>query len=207
MSILDKLATTLQCQDEVPNQELAQYIAEQEDEEAVRELMDHLQHKNKSIQSDCIKVLYEIGDIKPALIANYSDTFLQLLDGPNNRLVWGAMTALDAIVFERPQVIFAALSKIIAATNQGSVITKNHGINILIKLASMSEYADQAFNLLMEQLKHCPTNQLPKYVENAVSILQDNNKALFVSIVSARLVEIEKETKRKRVEKVLRKLV
>ncbi|REK74785.1 hypothetical protein [Paenibacillus paeoniae] len=205
MTIIDKLATLLNRKDEAPNQELARDIAEREDREAVREHIDHLSNQDKNIQSDCIKVLYEIGHLNPSLVAEYSNEFVALLDHRNNRLVWGAMTALDAIILENPEVIYAALEKIVDHTDKGSVITKDHGVNILIKLCSVQPYADHAFALLIEQLKRCPTNQLPMYAENAISIVNDQNKALFTKTLISRLDDIEKETKRKRVEKVIKK--
>lgn len=205
MTIIDKLASSLNRKDEGPNQELAKYIADRDDREAVKELVNNLSNSDKKIQSDCIKVLYEIGDLKPSLVAEYSKTFIALLDHGNNRLVWGAMTALDAITLENPEAIYLALAKIVDIANKGSVITKDHGVNILIKLCSVKQYADHAFTLLIEQLKRCPTNQLPMYAENAVSIINDTNKALFIQTLFSRLDDIEKDTKRKRVEKVIKK--
>jgi len=206
MTIIDKLATALNRKDEGPNQELAKIIADRDDKEAVKELVDNLYNRDKNIQRDCIKVLYEIGDLKPSLVAEYSNEFLTLLDHKNNRLVWGAMTALDAITLENPESIYLALAKIVDVTDKGSVITKDHGINILIKLCSVNQYADHAFALLIEQLKSCPTNQLPMYAENAISIVNEKNKALFINTLFSRLDDIEKDTKRKRVEKVIKKL-
>ncbi|MCB0545469.1 MAG: hypothetical protein KDC70_18225, partial [Saprospiraceae bacterium] len=60
MSILDKLSTSLNRRDEVPNQELAKKILKTKDKKAIKELAENLENKNKGIQSDCIKVLYEI---------------------------------------------------------------------------------------------------------------------------------------------------
>ncbi|WP_083682278.1 hypothetical protein [Paenibacillus sp. FSL A5-0031] len=206
MTIIDKLASSLNRKDEGPNQELAKYIADRDDKGAVIELVDNLHNNDKNIQSDCIKVLYEIGDLRPSLIAEYCKEFVTLLDHGNNRLVWGAMTALDAITLENPEVIYLALEKIVDITDKGSVITKDHGVSILIKLCSLKPYADHAFTLLIEQLKKCPTNQLPMYAENAIAIVNDNNKALFIKTLSSRLGDIEKDTKRKRVEKLIKKL-
>ncbi|TXK83751.1 HEAT repeat domain-containing protein [Paenibacillus sp. N3.4] len=206
MTIIDKLATSLNRKDEKPNQELAKYIADQDDKGAVKELVENLKNSDKNIQSDCIKVLYEIGDLKPSLVAEYSKELVDLLDHKNNRLVWGAMTALDAITLENPEAIYSALSKIVDIADKGSVITKDHGVNILIKLSSVKQYADHTFTLLIEQLKNCPTNQLPMYAENALAIINDNNKALFIKTLFSRLDDIEKDTKRKRVEKVIKKL-
>src|SRR5262245_34684369 len=97
MTVLDKLASALGRSDEVPNQTLAKEIAESGDKAAGRELGENLSNSDKAIQSDCIKALYEIGAIKPDMIAGYVDDFVKLLGSRNNRLVWGGMTALGAI--------------------------------------------------------------------------------------------------------------
>ena len=205
MSAINKLASSLNRRDEVPNQELAKEIVDNNDQQAVKELVENLYNKNKNIQNDCIKVLYEIGEHKPALIAEYVGELIELLDNKNNRLQWGAMTALHTITLEKPEAIYAALAKIIAVSDSGSVITKDYCINILIKLCSIKAYADDAFSLLVEQLLNSPTNQLPMYAERAIPIINDQNKASFIKALTSRLNDIEKDTKRKRVEKVIKK--
>lgn len=205
MRVLDKLASALGRRDEVPNQELAQAIIKKEDEEAVKELVDNLQNKNKDLQSDCIKVLYEIGGQKPVLIAQYADAFIALLNNKNNRLQWGAMTALDALTPEDPKAIYAALPAILDAAEKGSVITKDHAVNILIKLCGLKKYQEDAFPLLIEQLATSAVNQLPMYAENAMPVINDKNKAMFVKTLQSRLGDIDKDSKRKRVEKVIKK--
>jgi hypothetical protein len=207
MGVIDKLATALGRRDEVPNQELAREIVRKEDKGAIKELAENLSHKKKDIQNDCIKVLYEIGAERPMLIAPYLKDFVALLTSKNNRLQWGAMTALGCIVKEQPAEIFAALGKILAAADQGSVITRDHCVNILISLTAEKKYRDKTFPLLVEQLMSCPTNQLPMYAENALPVIDANLKDKFIKTLSGRLGEIEKESKRKRVEKVIKKLL
>jgi uncharacterized protein YfcZ (UPF0381/DUF406 family) len=206
MSVINKLASSLNRRDEIPNQELAAAIAGANDKKAVQELVENLNNKSKDLQSDCIKVLYEIGTLKPALIANHVNSFIELLGNKNNRLQWGAMTALHAITSEKPDAVYNALPTIIAVADKGSVITNDHCVGILIKLAAVKKYAEDAFQLLLERLKISPTNQLPMYAENALAVIDENNKAIFIKTLTARLGEIEKETKRARVEKVIKKL-
>ena len=112
MSIISKLASSLNRRDEVPNQELAKQIANNNDKKAVKELIDNLNNQSKDIQNDCIKVLYEIGEMKPSLVADYDKNFIELLDNKNNRLQWGAVKAINAITLESPDVIYSALPKI-----------------------------------------------------------------------------------------------
>jgi len=206
MSVIEKLASSLNRRDEVPNQELAKQIVKKKDKAAIIELIELLSNKSKDIQSDSIKVLYEIGEQEPSLIAEYAKNFIALLDSKNNRLQWGTMTALDSITSENPKEIYKALPKIIKGANNGSVITKDHAVNILIKLCASKQYEEDAFALLVEQLLNSPTNQLPMYAEKAMPIINEKNKLLFIKTLSSRLDEIEKDTKRKRVEKVIAKV-
>ena len=206
MSVIEKLATSLGRRDETPNQDLAKAIAAGSDTSAVQELVENLSNKKKDIQSDCIKVLYEIGALKPALIAPHIGAFTKLLDSKNNRLAWGAMTALDAAASADLNGVYAFLPQIIAVADSGSVITRDHAVGILIKLMAEKKYAEDCFALLLEQLAKCPTNQLPMYAENAAASIPSDKKAAFTKTLSGRLPEIEKESKRARVEKVIRKL-
>lgn len=206
MSIIAQLATSLGRRDEVPNQELAAQIAKTSNKKAVGELVENLSNKSKDIQHDCIKTLYETGSLKPALILPYFNDFIRLLGSKNNRLQWGAMAALDQIAAEDPGTTFQSLPALAAAADSGSVITRDHFVSILIKLCADKPYAADAFALLNEQLRNCPANQLPMYAENALPIINEINKAAFMQTLAARLNDFEKESKRKRVEKILTKI-
>jgi hypothetical protein len=206
MSIISKLACSLGRRDEVPNQELAQQIFKSKNKKAVLELVENLSNKDKNIQSDCIKVLYEIGEHQAELIAGYDKEFLALLENKNNRLAWGAMTALDCIASVNPKGIYKSLPKIATAADQGSVITKDHFVGILIKLAANKTYADVALTLLLDQLRTCATNQLGMYAERASSVIRGSYTGEFSRVLTTRLDRIEKESQRRRIEKVIRKL-
>ena len=206
MSVIDQLASSLGRRDEVPNQALAKAIVKNSDKKAVKELVENLKHNKKDIQSDCIKVLYEIGELQPELIVIYLDDFLALLNHKNNRLRWGGMTALNCISKINPDDIYKVLPKIMEAAEKGSVITRDNAVNILINLSAVKKHASNAFDLLIDQLLNCPTNQLPMYAERALPIINENNKTVFVEALKSRLENIEKESKKKRVVKVINKL-
>ena len=206
MTITGKLSTSLNRRDEIPNKELAEQIAKDNNKKAVRELIENLNNKSKAIQSDCIKVIYEIAMLKPKLVAEFSKELMALLDNKNNRLQWGAMTALNAITNEIPNTIYKALGKITAVADKGSVITRDHCVGILIKLCAIKEYAEDAFLSLNDRLIISPINQLPMYAENALPIINDKNKATIIKTLQSRLPDIDKDTMRRRVVKVLKKL-
>ena len=89
MSVLEKIAYYRNRRDEVPNKELARELAETRNLTGINEIAKNLWHKNKSVSSDCLKVLYEVGYINPDLISEYADKFLKLLKSKINRMAWG----------------------------------------------------------------------------------------------------------------------
>ncbi len=206
MTVLNRIATALQCRDEAPNCALAEAIVRTRDRDAVSELVKNLQHRDRDIQSDCIKVLYEIGARQPTLIAAYHQQFGILLDSSNNRMVWGAMTALDAIAAQEPGSVYKLLPEILAAAESGSVIARDHAVGILIKLAARPPYAARCFPVLLEQLRICPNNQLPMYAEMSAPIVTGRVQGDFTRILRARMSRLEKESQKKRVMKVLTRL-
>lgn len=206
MEIIDRLASSMGKRDEAPNQALAAEIVKKKDQAALKELMELLHHKSKDVQSDSIKVIYEVAEQMPQLVTKYSKDFVSLLDSKNNRLQWGAMTALHAIAHEDPKTVYDSLAKIIAVADKGSVITNDHCVGILVSLCAKADYRKEAFPLLLERLLKSPVNQLPMYAENALPMIDAAHKAAFLKVLSARLEEIDKDSKRKRVEKVIKKL-
>ena len=206
MSVLDQLATALNRRDEVPNQELAKEIVRTNDRAAVKELVENLANKDKRLQSDCIKVLYEIGAREPALIAAYYREFGKLLDSNNNRLVWGAMIALDSITMREPKGVYGLLAKVLQVADTGSVISRDHAVGILVKLGTLKQYAAKCMPLLLEQLLASPNNQFPTYAEMSLALVNDKNRAALQKVMNRRLDGLEKESQKKRVAKVLKRL-
>jgi hypothetical protein len=206
MSVINKLATALNRRDEVPNQELAKEIVRTNDRRGVKELVENLANKDKRFQSDCIKALYEIGFRAPDLISPYYREFAALLNSKNNRLVWGAMTALDSIAAKEPKQIYSLLRKLLDVADSGSVITRDHLVGILVKLGAMKQYADKCVPLLIEQLMNCPNNQFPMYAEMSLPVVTKKNRKAFQNVLARRLEALEKESQRKRIAKVLKQL-
>ncbi len=205
MQAIDLIATSLNRRDDKPNQELAVEIIRSTNKEWVKELVENLFNKDKNIQSDCLKVLYEIGERGSAeLIAPYIKEFGEILKSKNNRLIWGTMIALDTITSVDPKGIFNLLSVIMPAIDKGSVITIDHGVGILAKLSGLKEYSETAFPLLMEQIKKCPIKQLPMYAEKSIVAINQEYRALFVDLLESRLQETERDSQKKRILKVIK---
>jgi hypothetical protein len=174
---------------------------------AVQELIENLNHKHKGIQGDCIKVLYEVGAANPDLIARYSREFGELLESKQTRVVWGAMTALDTIAGTEPKAVHGMLAKILkVADNRGSVIARDHAVGILVKLGMLKAHKRDCVPLLIEQVMSCPNNQFPMYVEMSLPVIDAGNRERFQQVIETRMPRLDKESQRKRVARVLKKL-
>ena len=207
MKVIDLLATSLNKRDDKANQALALEIIKGSHADWIKELVENLCHKDKNIQSDCIKVLYEIGEQgAPELIAPHLRDFGRTLGSKNNRLIWGAMTAIDMISSVNPGEVFKLLPEIINAIEKGSVITIDHGVGILANLSADSRFAPKTFPLLVEQLIKCPVKQLPMYAEKSLAAVNQNNKKQFAEILESRLPETEKDSQKKRLMAIIKKL-
>jgi len=207
MSILPLLATSLGHKDEVPNIELANKIVASGNKEAVKELVENLDNKNKGIAFDCIKTLYEIGAKKPEMISGYAKEFIGQLKSKHGRMVWGAMTAISAIAPVVPDVVYKNLTDIMdTADNSGSVIARDHTMYILAALAKHQKYYEDCMALILEQLLKSPVNQLPMYAEITAPVVAAKDKEAFKKVLLERLKDITQESKIKRIEKVLKKL-
>ena len=204
MTVITQLSSSLGQKGNDANIALAKEIAEAENRNAVKELVVNLKNKDKKIQADCIKTLYETAYIKPDLIANYYAEFLELLSSKNNRLVWGGMIALATITDLKSKELFKSLDLISETVNKGSVITVDAGIEIFAKLNKQSEYQDKVENLLTDQLWKCPSKQLPQYMEKSVISINEKNKEIYQKIINERKAECEKESQVKRLNKVLK---
>ncbi|MEM9024979.1 MAG: hypothetical protein AAGB22_14635, partial [Bacteroidota bacterium] len=132
--------------------------------------------------------------------------FVDFLTDGQNRLVWGAMTALNTIARAFPERVFPHLAPVMAATDRGSVITKDHGLGVLIGLCLVEGFRQATFPLLLEQLRTCPAKQVPLYAERCLVLIPVINTLELARALAHRFDELEKESQRKRLKKVLVKL-
>lgn len=204
---MTRLACALGRRDEVPNIELAEALAKKPDTAAVQTLVANLANKDKAIRSDSIKVLYELGDRCPEQIAAYVSVFLELLTAKDNRLQWGATTALAAIATGglQHEVLAMHVDRIVEAADRGTVITRDRAVFTLAALAGNAKHAKRALPLLLDQVLHSPANQIAMYAERAFPVVGAKDRPRFVEILEARLTEALPPAKRKRIEAVLRK--
>jgi len=191
MSVLSRLASSLGRRDEIPNQEVARDLAARKDHAGIRKIVENLWNRDRNIQADCIKVLYEVGYLEPELIAEYVDDFVRLLRSKNNRLVWGGMTALAEAAKADPDAVFKHLDEIIKAKETGSVITVDHAISTLAYTAAAKEEYDRAiFPYLLKHLAGCRPKEVPQHAERTLPAVSSSNKTDFITVLEKRTEDL-----------------
>ncbi len=191
MSVLNRIAYFQNRRDEVPNQELAKDLARRKDKAGIREIAENLWNKDKHVQADCIKVLYETGYIDPSLIADYAEDYIKLLRSKNNRLVWGGMIALGVVADLKADTVYAHLTEVQKAMDKGSVITMDNGVSALARAASGNKKYNQAiFPYLLEHLKTCRPKDVPQHSEKTLPAVNGSNKSAFIKILEKRMEDL-----------------
>ena len=188
MSVLNKIAFFQNRRDEVPNQELARALAKKKDRKGIREIAENLWHDNAQVQSDCLKVLYEIGYLNPALIADWVGDFIKLLGYRNNRLVWGGMIALSTVAETKAAELFACRGVIQEAMERGSVITMDNGVKTLALIAAGNAARSKSlFPYLLRHLETCRPKEIPQHAEKTLVAVSADNCSNFIRVLEKRI--------------------
>ncbi len=204
MATLNKIAFFQNRRDEAPNQELARELADKKDKKGIREIAENLWNKNQNIQSDCLKVLYEVGYLRPELIAGYADDFLKLLTSKHNRLVWGSMIALSTVAELKAELIMSHFDQIKDVMEGGSVITMDNGVKTLALVASRDESRrKKIFPYLLRHLETCRPKEVPQHSEKTLPAVNAGNKKQFVAVLEKRMTDMT-ASQAARVKKVIR---
>ncbi|HJW28691.1 MAG TPA: hypothetical protein VJ508_05500 [Saprospiraceae bacterium] len=205
-ALIDQLASSLGQRDEMPNINLAIKIAKSDNAAQVEELIGLMGHKKAAVYNDVIKVLYEIGERKPELIAPYLKHFLAVLHHKDNRMRWGAMNALSAISHFKPELLAPHLVAVVDAMDSGTVITRDHGIYILCDVARIKKHRAGCMELLLEQIEKAPVNQVPMYAEKTAAVMSSGYIDRLIRILEKRQDVLEIPSKAKRIFKVIKQL-
>jgi len=203
MSVLNRIAHFQGRTDEVPNQELARELAEQKNREGIAEIAENLWNKEKAVQCDCIKVLYEVGYVDPELIVEYANDFVQLLNTRSNRLVWGSMIALATIASRAAEQLEVFAPEIKRAMSEGSVIAVDNGVKTLAAIAASDpERNRKVFPFLLQHLSECRPKDVPQHSESTLVAVTAVNKSGFIEALEKRLPDLTRPQK-KRVQAVI----
>jgi len=204
--MIEKIACKLGRNDEAPNIELAEELCRTKNAEGIAVIVGGFTGSDKAVANDCLKVLYEIGERKPELIAGYANEFISRLHSKNNRLAWGSMTALSKIVELAPEPIFAKLSIIIAAYENGSVITVDNGVSVFAGLCRAgANYAKEVLPILINHLEKCRSKDVAQHAERASVCFNCENAGAFIEVLEKRMPNLA-ATGQTRLKKLLKLL-
>ncbi len=206
MKITSRLASGQDRRDEQPNIELAEEIAKTENRAAVRDLLDIVQNGTRPLRHDAIKALYETAERKPHLLADNVAIFIDMLGSKDNRMVWGAMSALAALAAIAPEQLMASIETILEAADRSSVISKDKAMALLATLNTDPRYHDILMPVIFTRLMNAATNQTPMYAELTAPSLQPKDHKRFREVMETRIAAIPQPAKKARLEKLLRKL-
>lgn len=163
-------------------------MAERGDHEGIRELVANLDHADQNVRSDCLKTLYEVGYLRPELIAGYAAEFLRLLHDRNNRMVWGSMLALSTIAPLCADDLFQHHAEILAVMAEGSVITVDNGIKILATIAAANpRYRGELLPLLLHHLGTSRPKDVPQHAEAVVQAVDAAHADAFAAVLEKRM--------------------
>jgi hypothetical protein len=205
-NMLEKLACNLGRKDEEPNIELAAELCKTKDKKGIKEIVGGLASDEEKTANDCIKVLYEIGEQEPQLIADYVTEFIQLLRSRNNRLVWGGMMALAKIASVKPHEIYKNIESVIKAYEKGSVITVDNSISVFAELVRAdSKYEKPMFAKIIKHLETCRPKEVAQHAERAFVCVNKKNAAEFLSVLQKRREHLT-DVQKKRIDKLIKKI-
>lgn len=203
--MIQGLACSLGRKDEGPNIVLAEEICGNGDSGLVAELVAGLQ-QGRAVANDCIKVLYEVGERSPELIAPHVEAFLTHLLSPNNRMVWGCMTALASVTPLHPDAVFQQLERVKSAHENASVITRDQSISVLALLCKAKPvYAREVFPFLLEHLETCRPKEVAQHAERVSVCITEGNAETFLRALDGRMASLS-DAQKTRLNKLCRTL-
>ena len=192
MSWINRIAFYRNIRNEIPNQELAREFARSNNSLGIHEIAGYLFDKNPSVASDCIKVIYETGYIKPELIQEYTDIFLQLLESKNNRMVWGGMIALSTVAYLRAEQIFNKIDLVLETIKKGTLITEVSGIKTIAIISTVSNtYKEKLLPALFDYLEKCRPIDFASRVETTIPVISSSEeKEILNSVIKLKSNEL-----------------
>ncbi|RED99758.1 hypothetical protein [Marinoscillum furvescens] len=203
MSIRERLSRSLSVNNEGPNKTLAAEIVQTADAESINELISLLQDEHTDVVADTLKVLEMVGLKLPALVGPQAEQVFELLNHPSNKIQWRAMCVLSSIAHECPKFLEAHLPKILEVMDNGTVITRDHGVKILLALYPAIATTP---GLLLDQIQRAPDNQLGQYAEKWATVITPEDVADLILILENRLKDLHHPSHQKRISRVLKKL-
>jgi hypothetical protein len=189
--LLNRLGYLQTRRDRTPNLDLARDLVARDDRVGIQEIAKNMWNENKNIHDDCVNVMYEIAIIDPALVTQYADDFIKLLNSRHPNMAQGAMFALAEIAKVRPDFTFKHLDAIKKAKEAGSDIFVDKSITALAYTAlANDEYNRSVFPYLIQDLLTCYHKEVSEHAERILPAVNEINKYEFIKSIEKRSDEL-----------------
>lgn len=209
MHLAEKLSCKQGRKDQQPNIELGHNIARTEDQDSLKEIKQLLndQDTSSAIMADFLKVLEAIGETRPDLISDFYPELSKNLRHEKNFIVWRAMCVLSQIAALNKDHVYKDLGRMLQVMDKGSVITRDHGFDILVCLYHEEKFRRWVIPLMEEQLLKAPDNQFGQYAEKWLAVIATKDASRLLKLVQERFPELMKTAHQKRAAKIILKLL
>lgn len=207
MPISDKLSYSLGRKDQAANKKLAQEIVDAQDTCSLNEIVD-LFHPNspRRLQMDAILTIAKIGEREPEMLVPYVHFLILKLSDKIDRVAWGSMIALSHVSPLVADEMFTELPAILDGMARSSVVGRDYGFRILVKVYQIRRYRDDVFCIILEQLRMAPSNQVGQYTECLLSVIEPVDIEKTITVLEEKRKELEDKHHIKRLDKNLKKL-
>lgn len=192
--------------DQQPNIDLANRLANNGSKDDVIILLVFFTSGTFAQQSDAIKVLLELAKLNPSLVAPHLQILIDNLPNANNRMIWGILQVINALVDARPEIIMKNLELILSSVDRSSVIAKDNLMAILSNLNGNKRFTKILTPVILQRLSHALPNQFLTYAELVASTIGEENRPALKEIILERQKSISSSAKLKRLEKLLKQL-
>lgn len=207
MTIADRLSSSLGERSQMPNKELARDVVSSRDQNALNELRQLISAKeNTDVVGDALKVVEVMGELDSEFTKDAIAEILPLLHHKSNKIQWRAMSALSTIAEHHLDLMMSNIGEIIDVMNAGSIITKDHGVKILLVLYTRKDFRESVSHLLNEQVLLAPDNQLGQYAEKWSHIIAKEHVNMLIKTLETRATDLYSPSHQKRIARVLKKL-
>jgi hypothetical protein len=152
MTIVSRLSSQIGDKTEEGNRIVAQECLQNPN--LLEEIKEGLSSKDKALIGDCAEVMTKVAEVKPELVAPYSDDLLPLLSSKTTRVRWEAIHAISFITTYIPDQISLLLPKLKELiTADKSTIVRDYSVQTICNYADVGKKeALTAFPILKESL-------------------------------------------------------
>ncbi|MDC1069015.1 hypothetical protein OAQ99_07640 [Candidatus Kapabacteria bacterium] len=162
-----------------------------------------LNSKDDKLIATATSFIDELGAIKPDLCTRFTGSLLELITNKSNRIVWGSLTALESYADLIHDKLYNNFNLIINALENGSVVAKDHVVQILQKLSKYDQYYKDCIVIMIEQIRVCAPNQLGQYSERCFDVIKQEDADDFMESLRLRFAGLDNHHHVRRIQNLL----